>query len=150
MCIRDRIISAGRRLNDGMGKYVAGQLIKKMLRRGLQVCGAKILVMGLTFKENCPDLRNTRVIDVISELREYGVEIDVYDPWASAKQAAKEYNICLVNSRVAGTYSGILLAVAHDQFVELGSEGVRRFGIPDHVLYDIKYVLEPNASDLRL
>lgn len=145
-----QIISAGRRLNDGMGAYVAGQLVKQMLKRGLQVRGAKVLVMGLTFKENCPDLRNTRVVDVIEELREFGTEVDVYDPWASAEQAAAEYDICLVNHPDTGTYSGILLAVAHDQFVELGSDSIRQFGTPGHVLYDLKYILEADASDLRL
>jgi UDP-N-acetyl-D-galactosamine dehydrogenase len=144
------VILAGRSLNDGMGAYVAGQLIKKMLKRGLEVRGAKVLVMGLTFKENCPDLRNTRVVDVIAELRELGTEVDVYDPWASAEQAAAEYDICLVNRPATGTYSGILLAVAHDQFVELGSDGIRQFGTPGHVLYDLKYILEADASDLRL
>ena len=144
------VILAGRRLNDGMGAYVAGQLIKKMLKCGLQVRGAKVLVMGLTFKENCPDLRNTRVVDVIAELREFGTEVDVYDPWASAEQAAAEYDICLANRPATGTYSGILLAVAHDQFVELGSDGIRQFGTPGHVLYDLKYILDADASDLRL
>lgn len=144
------IILAGRRLNDRMGSYVAGQLIKKMLKGGLEVSGARVLIMGLTFKENCPDLRNTRVIDVIAELREFGVKVDVYDPWVSADQAAVQHDICLVDRPAIGTYSGILLAVAHDQFVELGSDGIRRFGVPGHVLYDLKYALPADASDLRL
>lgn len=145
-----QIILAGRRLNDSMGAYVAGQLIKKMLKRNLPVRGARVLVMGLAFKENCPDLRNTRVTDVIAELCEFGVEVDVFDPWVSVEEAKAEYGIDLVNAPAVGTYGGILLAVAHDQFVALGVDGIRQFGAPDHVLYDLKYVLEPHQADLRL
>ena len=144
------IILAGRRLNDSMGAYVAGQMIKEMLKRNLLVRGARVLVMGLTFKENCPDLRNTRVTDVIVELREFGVEVDVFDPWVSADEAKSEYGINLVDAPAAGTYGGIILAVAHNQFVALGGEGIRQFGALDHVLYDLKYVLPADASDLRL
>lgn len=144
------IILAGRRLNDSMGNYVAQQLIKKMLKRGMPKCGARVLVMGLSFKENCPDLRNTRVTDVIIELQEFGVHVDVFDPWVSAKEAKVEYNIDLVNSPNANTYSGIILAVAHDQFIALGEDGIRQFGTPDHVLYDLKYILHADMSDLRL
>lgn len=144
------IILAGRRLNDGMGAYVAGQMIKEMLKRGANVRAARVLVMGLTFKENCPDLRNTRVVDVITELEEFGVEVDVFDPWVSPSEAKEHYDIDLVESPKAGTYSAILLAVAHDQFVAMGVEGIRQFGTPDNVLYDLKYVLPADASDLRL
>ena len=144
------IILAGRRLNDSMGAYVAGQLIKEMLKRGLPMGGARVLVMGLAFKENCPDLCNSRVTDVIAELHEFGVQVDVFDPWVSAKEAKAEYDIDLVNSPNANTYGGILLAVAHDQFIALGGDGIRQFGTPDHVLYDLKHILPADASDLRL
>lgn len=144
------IILAGRRLNDSMGAYVGRQMIKEMLKRNVLVRGARVLVMGLTFKENCPDLRNTRVTDVIAELREFGVDVDVFDPWVSADEAKSEYGIDLVDAPAVGTYGGIILAVAHDQFVALGVDGIRQFGALDHVLYDLKYVLPADASDLRL
>lgn len=143
------IILAGRRLNDGMGAYVAGQMVKAMLKRGLKVRGARVLVMGLTFKENCPDLRNTRVTDVINELADYGVRVDVHDPWADAREAREEYGIDLVAAPENGAYDGIVLAVAHDQFRARGT-GLRDYGAPDHVLYDLKYLLAPEDSDLRL
>lgn len=144
------IILAGRRLNDSMGAYVAGQLVKKMLKCELSVHGARVLVLGLTFKENCPDLRNTRVTDVIDELRDFGVDVDVFDPWVSTKEAKDEYGINLVSAPENGHYDGIILAVAHDEFVALGSEGIRQFGKPGHVIYDLKYILPKGASDLRL
>ena len=144
------IILAGRRLNDGMGAYVAGQLVKKMLKCALSVHGARVLVLGLTFKENCPDLRNTRVTDVIDELRDFGAKVDVFDPWASVKEAKDEYGINLVSAPVNGYYDAIILAVAHDEFVALGSEGIRQFGKPGHIIYDLKYVLPIDESDLRL
>lgn len=143
------IILAGRRLNDSMGAYVAGQLVKKMLKCKLSVHGARVLVMGLTFKENCPDLRNTRVTDVIDELRDFGAEVDVFDPWVSAKEAKDEYGINLVSAPGNGYYDAIILAVAHDEFVALGSEGIRQFGKPGHIIYDLKYVLPIDESDLR-
>lgn len=144
------IILAGRRLNDGMGGYVAEQLIKAMLKRRIQVNGARVLVMGLTFKENCPDLRNTRVVDVVSELQSYGIEVDVYDPWADAAEARHEYAIDVVTVPKADDYDGIIIAVAHQQFADLGSEGIRAWGKANHVLYDLKNVLETGSSDLRL
>jgi UDP-N-acetyl-D-glucosamine/UDP-N-acetyl-D-galactosamine dehydrogenase len=144
------IILAGRRLNDSMGAYVAGQLVKKMLKCKLSVHGAQVLVMGLTFKENCPDLRNTRVTDVIDELRDFGAKVDVFDPWVSVIEAKDEYGINLVSAPVNCYYDAIILAVAHDEFVALGSEGIRQFGKPGHVIYDLKYVLPVGESDLRL
>jgi UDP-N-acetyl-D-galactosamine dehydrogenase len=144
------IILAGRRLNDSMGAYVAGQMIKEMLKRDLRVRGARVLVMGLTFKENCPDLRNTRVTDVIAELRDFGIEVDVFDPWVSPEEAKAEYGINLIVAPAAGTYGGILLAVAHDQFVALGADGIRQFGAPDHVLYDLKLLFAAASTDIRL
>ncbi len=144
------IILAGRRLNDGMGAYVASQLVKAMTKKGIKVAGAKVLVMGLTFKENCPDLRNTKVVDIIDELRDYNCQIDVFDPWANAGEARHEYNLSLTEQLKAGFYDGIILAVAHKQFKEMGEKEIRKLGVKDHILYDLKYILTPEASDLRL
>lgn len=144
------IILAGRRLNDSMGAYVASQLVKALLKRRIHVEGAKALIMGLTFKENCPDLRNTKIVDIISELREYNIEVDVYDPWVSADEAVHEYGIRPVTEPADNAYDGIVLAVAHEQFKCLTEAELRRFGKADHVLYDLKYVLPASASDLRL
>jgi len=145
-----QVILAGRRINDGMGAHVAGQMVKAMLKRGLPVGGARILVLGLTFKENCPDLRNTRVVDVVAELRDYGASVDVHDPWVDPDEALAEYGIEPVATPPEATYDGIILAVAHDGFRRLGPDGLRRFGRPGHVLYDLKSVLPADASDLRL
>lgn len=145
-----QVILAGRRINDGMGTYVAGQLVKAMLKRRIQVEGARVLVLGLTFKEDCPDTRNTRVVDVIRELQDYGIQVDVHDPWANADEARHEYELDLVQTPQAGGYDGIVLAVAHDQFKALGADIMRGLGKADHVLYDLKNVLEKQESDLRL
>lgn len=144
------IILAGRRLNDAMGSYVVAQLVKAMLKRRIHVDGARVLVMGLTFKENCPDLRNTRVIDIIKELREYNVQVDVYDPWVSAEEAQHEYGITPVIEPDINAYSGIILAVAHNEFRSMGVENIRKLGKAEHVLYDLKYLLSAEESDLRL
>jgi UDP-N-acetyl-D-galactosamine dehydrogenase len=144
------VILAGRRLNDSMGTYVVSQLIKALTRRGIYIPGARVLVMGLSFKENCPDLRNTRVVDIIGELREYGVVVDVCDPWVSKEEAQREYKLDPIDSPPKGTYDAIILAVAHRQFTELGAEVLHAFGKTEHVLYDLKYVLPTEASDLRL
>ena len=144
------IILAGRRLNDSMGAYVVTQLVKAMTRRRLQVDGARVLIMGLTFKENCPDLRNTRVVDIIEELKEYKVQADVFDPWADSAQAQYEYGVTLLQSPELGVYDGIVLAVAHHQFKTMGSKAIRALGKPEHVLYDLKYLLPADESDLRL
>ena len=145
-----QVILAGRRINDGMGAYVAGQLVKAMLKRRIQVDGARVLVLGLTFKENCPDLRNTRVVDVVRELQDYGIQVDVHDPWTNADEARHEYGLDLVETPQDGGYDGIVLAVAHDQFKALGANAMRGFGKADHVLYDLKNVLDTQESDLRL
>ena len=145
-----QIILAGRRLNDSMGPYVAGQLVKEMLRRRIHVRGARVLVMGLAFKENCPDLRNTRAVDVIAELRDFGVEVDVHDPWVDPVAAQHEYGLTLTASPAAGAYDGIILAVAHDQFRSMTPAELRAYGKEAHVLYDLKYVLPATDSDLRL
>ena len=144
------IILAGRRLNDNMGTYVVSQLVKAMTKQKLQVNGAKILLMGLTFKENCPDLRNTRVVDIVEELKEYNCDIDVYDPWVSSTDAEHEYGITTISAPKQGVYDGIILAVSHSQFRELGSDSIRLFGKKDHVLYDLKYLFPASESDLRL
>ena len=144
------IILAGRRLNDGMGEYVVSQLVKSMTKRGMQVQGARVLVMGLTFKENCPDLRNTRVVDIVSELKEYNIAVDVHDPWVDAEEAMREYGIAMTGQPEKGAYDAVILAVAHDQFKALGADGIRALGKAEHVLYDLKYVLDAEQADLRL
>lgn len=144
------IILAGRRLNDSMGGYVVSQLIKAMTKRRIQVQGSRVLVMGLTFKENCPDLRNTRVVDIVRELAEYNIDVDVYDPWVDRDEAMQEYGIEPVTEPAAGAYDGIVLAVAHEQFCEMGEQKIRSLGKPEHVLYDLKYVLKAEEADLRL
>ena len=145
------IILAGRRLNDSMGSYVASQLVKAMTKRGIAVRGARVLVLGLTFKENTPDLRNTRVVDIIAELEDYGISVDVHDPWVDADEARRHYGIDVVAEPTQGAYDGIILAVAHRQFRQLGAAGVHRFGREaGHVVYDLKYVLGAGESDLRL
>lgn len=145
-----QIILAGRRLNDGMGAYVAGQLVKEMIRRGLQVKGAKILVLGLTFKENCPDLRNTRVIDLIRELEDFGAIVDVHDPWVDPDDARTEFGIELVTEPSEHCYDAMVLAVAHAAFREAGAGRLRKFGKDGHALYDLKHVFPADESDLRL
>lgn len=144
------IILAGRRLNDSMGTYVVTQLVKAMLKKKIQVEGAKVLVLGLTFKENCPDLRNTKVVDIVSELKEYNIEVDVYDPWINLEEAQQEYGITPIDSVKNGVYEGIILAVAHEQFRQLGAENIRRYGKSKHILYDLKYVLAQSDVDIRL
>ncbi len=144
------VILAGRRLNDSMGAYVASQLVKAMTKKRIQVQGSRVLLLGLTFKENCPDLRNTRVVDIIRELAQYDVNVDVYDPWVEADEARREYGVEVVSTLDEGQYDGVIIAVAHNQFVEMGAERLRALGKADHVLYDLKYVLPQNASDLRL
>ena len=144
------MILAGRRLNDNMGAYVAGQLVKQMIKRRIHVEGARVLVMGLTFKENCPDLRNTRVVDIIRELADYGVAVDVYDPQVNPDEAEAEYAIRPVDAPEPGTYDAMILAVAHREFKALGADGIRPWGKPEHVLYDLKYVLPKESVDLRL
>jgi len=144
------VILAGRRLNDGMGSYVVSQLIKAMTKRRLQVQDSKVLVMGLAFKENCPDLRNTRVVDIVSELGEYNIHVDVYDPWVDTAEAQREYGITPVKSPEPGTYDGIVMAVAHRQFIDMGAQAIRALGKDRHVLYDLKYILSADESDLRL
>jgi len=144
------IILAGRRLNDSMGSYVVSQVIKLMMQRDGVPKASRVLVLGLTFKENCPDLRNTRVVDIVQELRDYGIACDVYDPWASAEDASAEYGIMLTKSLVPGTYDAVILAVAHHQFQTMGVEELRALGKPGAVLYDVKQVFPRGSVDGRL
>ncbi|KZW98840.1 Vi polysaccharide biosynthesis protein VipA/TviB [Pseudoalteromonas luteoviolacea] len=144
------MILAGRRLNDGMGQHVVSQLVKKMLKQRIHVEGANVLVMGFTFKENCPDLRNTRVIDIVEELKEYNINVDVVDPWCASSEAEHEYGIALSEEAQKGHYDAIILAVGHKEFKELGVETIRSYGKQEHVLYDLKYVLDKADVDMRL
>lgn len=144
------IILAGRRLNDGMGVYVVAQLVKAMTKKRIHVEGARILVMGLAFKENCPDLRNTRIVDIVAELKEYNCKVDIYDPWVSPEEAVHEYGLQPVTKPHDGTYDGIILAVAHNEFRAMGAEAIHELGKPVHVLYDLKYILPAESVDLRL
>ena len=144
------IILAGRRLNDGMGAYVVTQLVKGMIKKQIQVEDAKVLILGLSFKENCPDIRNTRIIDIVQELQEYNIDVDVYDPWVDAIEAQHEYGITPVPTLKNGQYDAVILAVAHDEFKVMGSDAIRALGKENHVLYDLKYVLAQSESDLRL
>jgi UDP-N-acetyl-D-galactosamine dehydrogenase len=145
-----QVILAGRRINDNMGGYVVGQLIKRMLKSKIPVMDASILVMGLSFKENCPDLRNTKVADILAELKSYSADIDVYDPWVIPEDALHEYGVTPVNQPVPGKYDAIILAVAHDEFRAIGAEKLRSYGKPVHVLFDLKYMLRKDESDMRL
>jgi UDP-N-acetyl-D-galactosamine dehydrogenase len=145
-----QMILAGRRINDNMSLYVSTQIVKHMLKKGIQPNGAKVLVLGLTFKENCPDLRNTKVVDIVSEMLSYGMSVDVHDPWVDAAEAREEYGLDLVNAPDKGAYDVVIIAVAHEQFRALGEQGIKAFGKDTSVLYDIKYVLPPDAVDDRL
>ncbi len=145
-----QVILAGRRINDGMGAYAAGQMVKAMLRKKIQVNGASVLVLGLTFKENCPDLRNTRVVDMIAELETFGVQVDVHDPWVNPAEAQSEYDITPVGTIPAGAYDGIILSVAHQSYRDLGAATIREFGAMESVFFDLKNVFDVTASDLRL
>ena len=144
------VILAGRRTNDSMGEYIAGQVVRLMVRKSINPVHARILVLGLAFKENCPDLRNTRVVDIVHALRGYNTEVDVFDPWVDATEAKHEYGLELHDAPAAGSYDGIVVAVGHRQFAALGSAGIRAFGKPSSVLYDVKYVLPRNEVDGRL
>jgi UDP-N-acetyl-D-galactosamine dehydrogenase len=146
-----QIILAGRRINDDMGVYVAGQVVQLMVKKGVSMPDARVLVLGITFKENCPDVRNTRVVDVIAEFEQYGTKVDVYDPWADVDQVMEEYGVDISNHPPEyGQYDGIIVAVAHDEFAAMSVEQVRQFGKGTHVLYDIKNVFPASDVDGRL
>lgn len=144
------MILAGRRINDGMGTYVVTQLVKEMTKRRIQVPGSKVLILGLAFKENCPDLRNTRVVDILKELKEYDVETDVYDPWVSEVEAREVHGISILSYPPKATYDAIILAVGHTEFKEMGASGIRDFGKVPHILYDLKFLFLQSESELRL
>lgn len=144
------VILAGRRINDGMGQYVVGQVVKQMIKRRIHVEDANVLIMGLTFKENCPDLRNTRVVDIVNEFQQYGANVDVFDPWVNPVEAEHEYGINPVKEPAAGKYEAIILAVAHDQFKEMGADTIRKLGRRDCVVYDIKYIMPTESVNGRL
>lgn len=143
------VILSGRRINDGMGEYVVSQLIKKMIKNKQQVDGSKVLLMGLTFKENCPDLRNTKVVDIISELHEYNINVDIYDPWVSKDEAMEEYGLSLIDEP-ANDYEAVIVAVAHNEFIKLGANGVRNFLKEGGLFYDLKSLFAKNKTDIRL
>jgi len=144
------MILAGRRLNDNMGSYVADQVAKLMTQKRIHVVDANILILGLAFKENCPDLRNTRVVDLIAKFQSFNCNVDVYDPWVSKQEAIHEYDIAPVDEPQSGHYDAIVIAVAHSEFTQMGAEVVHAFGKSNHVLFDIKYVLEANQVDGRM
>lgn len=144
------MILAGRRLNDSMGEYVASQLVKAMLKKRIHIDGSNVLVMGFTFKENCPDLRNTQVINIVRELREYNINVDVVDPWCCSKEAKEEYSLTLKASAEVGKYDAIIIAVGHDEFKALGEDLIHSYGKSNHVLYDLKHVLNKQVVDIRL
>ncbi|MDJ0751159.1 MAG: Vi polysaccharide biosynthesis UDP-N-acetylglucosamine C-6 dehydrogenase TviB [Woeseiaceae bacterium] len=145
-----QMILAGRRINDNMSLYVASKVVKHMLAKGIQVRDAKVLILGLTFKENCPDVRNTKVVDIVAELASYGCNVDVHDPWVDVAEARGEYGIELVAEPAKGAYDVVIICVAHDCFRELGEQGIKAFGSDNAVVYDIKYVLPAEAVDDRL
>jgi UDP-N-acetyl-D-galactosamine dehydrogenase len=144
------VILAGRRINDGMGRFVAGQVLRLMAKQRISLPDARVLVLGLAFKENCPDLRNTRVVDIVNHFEQFHVRVDVHDPWVDAAEAKHEYDLDLVAQPQAGTYDAIVVAVGHREFKALGAAGLRAFGKPEAVLYDVKYVLPKDDVDGRL
>ncbi len=148
--LHPEIILAARRLNDRMGEYVATQLIKEMVKQRIQVVGSKILVMGLSFKENCPDIRNTKIVDMVKALKEYDLDLDIYDPWVDPLEAAKEYGIDPVSSLANAKYDAIVLAVAHDQFKQMSIDEFKAVAKEKYVLYDLKYILNHTDVDIRL
>ena len=133
-----------------MGAYVASQLIKALLKKRIQVNGAKILIMGLTFKENCPDLRNTRIVDIIKELAEYNIEMDIFDPWVDPTEASHEYGLSVISQRPVEKYDGVIIAVAHQQFQSMSQEEYRALTKEESIIYDLKYVLSSDFADIRL
>lgn len=145
------VILAGRRINDSMARHVADETVKLMLKKNIPVLNSRVLVLGLTFKENCPDFRNTKVVDIIKILETYKTKVDIYDPWVDVTEANHEYGLkCLQRPPQVGFYSAIILAVGHHQFVELGEAGIKEWGTPNMVLFDVKSIFPRKASDARL
>lgn len=145
-----QMILAGRRINDGMGMYIVGRLIKQMVKKGLPIAGGNVLILGLAFKENCPDLRNTKVIDIVNELKTYDVNVDVYDPWVNVAAAEHEYGITLTSKPKSKHYDCVICAVAHDQFRQMGIDGIRELCKPEHIVYDLKYIVGHDEANIRL
>lgn len=148
--LHPEIILAARRLNDRMGEYVATQLIKEMVKKRIQVVGARILILGLSFKENCPDIRNTKIVDMVKALKEYDLDLDIYDPWVDSAEVEAEYGLAPIMELKQGRYDAIIIAVAHDQFKQMSAQELVSLGKEKHVLYDLKYVLDKEQSDIRL
>ncbi|HFX6270812.1 TPA: Vi polysaccharide biosynthesis UDP-N-acetylglucosamine C-6 dehydrogenase TviB [Acinetobacter baumannii] len=148
--LHPEIILAARRLNDRMGEYVATQLIKEMVKKRIQVVGARILILGLSFKENCPDIRNTKIVDMVEALKEYDLDLDIYDPWVDSAEVEAEYGLAPIMELKQGLYDAIVIAVAHDQFKKMSTQELVSLGKEKHVLYDLKYVLDKEQSDIRL
>jgi len=144
------VILAGRRINDGMGAYVVSQLVKTMIKRNISVNNANVLVMGLTFKENCPDVRNTKIVDILAELKEYDTNVDVYDPWVNPEEAKHEYGVELIDKPKDAHYDAVIFAVAHNEFKALSGDDIKGLLKSDHVIYDLKYMLAPQLADIRL
>ena len=147
---RPEVILAGRRINDGMGEYVATQLVKKLSGQNIHIDEAKVLVLGFTFKGDCPDVRNTKIVDIVNELKDFNINVDIYDGWASAEEVEHEYGMTLIDSLKENHYDGIVLAVDHKEFKEMGVEAIRKLGKEKHVLYDVKHVFGTHESDIRL
>lgn len=147
---RPEVILAGRRINDGMGEYVATQLVKKISSQKIHVDEAKVLVLGFTFKGDCPDVRNTKIIDIVKELTDFNMSVDVYDGWANPAEVEHEYGLSLISSLEKNYYDGIVLAVDHSEFENMGVEEIRKLGKEKHVLYDVKHIFGPKDSDIRL
>ena len=144
------VILAGRRINDGMGAYVVGEVIKLMIRNRVEIAGGRVLIMGLTFKENCPDLRNTRVVDIVEEFRSYDAKVDVHDPWIDPQEAEHEYGITPIATPTVGVYDAVVMAVAHREFLAMGAEQMRLYCKPAGILYDVKHVFPGDKTDGRL
>jgi len=147
---KPEIILAGRRLNDGMASFVSSQVLKLIAQKDININNAKILILGLSFKEDCPDIRNTKVVDIVNELTDYKCNVSVYDPWVSRLEAKKEYGIDLIKKVEVNQYDGIIIAVAHKQFKKLGIKKIKSYGKPNHVLYDLKYLFSAEQVDKRL
>ena len=148
--LHPEIILAARRLNDRMGEYVATQLIKEMVKQRIQVVGSKILVMGLSFKENCPDIRNSKIIDMVNALKDYDLDLDIYDPWVDPEEVKQEYGLAPVDNLAFGQYDAIILAVAHNQFKQMTATEIHALGKSKYVLYDLKYILKVEESTIRI
>ena len=147
---RPEVILAGRRINDGMGEYVATQLVKKLSSQKIHIDEAKVLVLGFTFKGDCPDVRNTKIVDIIKELKDFNMDVDLYDSWADPAEVEHEYDLQLINQLKQNHYDGIVLAVDHSEFKKMGLDAIRQLGKSNHVLYDVKHVFGPADSDIRL